>query len=221
MATVLETFSDCVNEVLSFGFNDGPQVNRERIKRWVNEAQQQVARQTEAAEFQATETLTLTQGTYKYPLPASFLRMQDIYYPEMLMRLRPVDLQQFDGFGPKVIEGPPWAYTIYASELWVYPTPFNSTDTLELRFIKRPANLVADADVPTVNKDYLHLLVEFAVIKAFAAEDDQEAAQAHTVQFKADLAAYATDMQRQTVDRPRIVDGTWGGSGGYSGGRMI
>lgn len=176
---------------------------------------------TEAAEFQATETLTLTKGKYKYALPEGFLRVQDIYYPEMLTRLRPVDLQQFDMFGPKVIEGPPWAYTTYGSELWVYPTPFNSTDTLELRYIKRPPVLVNETDVPVVNKDYLHLLVEWALIKAFAAEDDPEASQAHTVQFKADLAAYATDMQRQTVDRPRIVDGTWGEGAGYTGGRII
>lgn len=217
MATVLETYSDVVDEVLNFGFNDGPQVNRERIKKWVNEGQFQIARQVEAPEFQATEVVTLEQGVYQYSLPEDFLRLQDIYYPELVTRLRPIDLQQFDMAAPKKFEGPPETYTIYKqSELWLFPTPNNSTDTLEVRYIRRPTILVADADVPTLNKDYLHLLVGYAKARAFEAEDDLEAAQAHINRYKQDLDSYASDVQWRVADRPRTLDGSWSGSG-YSG----
>lgn len=216
MATVLETYEDVVNEVLNFGFNDGPQVNRERIKRWVNEGQFQIARQVEAPEFQATEILSLAQGVYQYALPEDFLRMQDIYYPELVTRLRPLDQQQFDMAAPKKFEGPPETYVLYGNELWLFPTPNNSIDTLEVRYIKRPSVLVADADVPELNKDYLHLLVGYAKVRAFEAEDDLEAAQAHLGRYQKDLDSYASDVQRRDSDRPRTLDGSWSGSG-YSG----
>src|SRR2546430_14955323 len=102
MATVLESYGDVVNEVLNYGFNDGPQVNRGRIERWVNEGQFQIARQVEAPEFQGLQTITLVKGTYKYSLPEDFLRTQDIYYPFLTTRLRLFDLQHFDQVSSEV-----------------------------------------------------------------------------------------------------------------------
>jgi hypothetical protein len=204
-----QNFKGLQDEVLSFGFNDGPQVNRSRIKAWINEALRQIAREVEAPEFQATEDLEMTAGDYKYPLPGSFLRMQDIYYPEMLIRLKPVDLQRFDQSSPRRVEGPPMTYTLYRNELWLFPTP-GTGDTLELRYIETPAQLATDTDVPSLNPDYWHLLIAYAVARAFEGEDDPESAQAHMTRYKSDLAAYATDVQDRLVDRPRQVDGTWG-----------
>ncbi len=213
MAAQLETFGDIINEVLNFGFNDGPQVNRGRIERWINEGQGQIARQVDAPEFQATEELTVEQGVYKYPFATGLLRIQDIYYPEMTMRLTPVDLQQFDREAAKVVEGPPVLYTTYGSELWVYPTPNNSTDILEVRFIPRPPVLEAGTDIPVLDRDYLHLLVDYAVVRGFEAEDDPEMANVHNQRYKQDLAQYMTEQR--IADRPKILDGTWGVTYGY------
>jgi hypothetical protein len=216
---MLETFGECVNEVLQYGFNDGPQVNRARVERWINEGQKQIAREVEAPEFQTTQTLTLIQGQWKYQLPTDFLRMQDIYYPELVARLRPLDLQQYDMAAPAKFEGPPEMYTLYANELWLFPTPNNSTDTLEVRYIKTAPILTAEGDLPLLDKDYLHLLTDYAVQRAFAAEDDIESATAWRTRYKEDLDAYASDKQRRDVDRPRTLDGSWTGSG--YGGRVI
>jgi hypothetical protein len=214
-----ETFGEVITEVLNFGFADGPQVNRKRVENWINEGQRQIARQVEAPEFQTTEVITVIKGTYKYTLPADFLRVQDIYYGELVCRLKPIDLQQFDETAPTKFEGPPENYTLYANELWVFPTPNNSTDTLEMRYIKMPPTLVAESDIPLLAMDYLHLLVDYAVTRAFEAEDDLEAAQAHKIRWKEDLDNYATDKQFRIIDRPRVLDGSWRGSG--YGGRVI
>jgi hypothetical protein len=215
---MLETFGEVVNEVLQFGFNDGPQVNRKRVENWVNEAQKQIAREVEAPEFQSTENLTMIQGQWKYPLPSDFLRMQDIYYPELVARLRPLDLQQYDMAAPAKFEGPPEMYTLYADELWLFPTP-NSSELLEVRYIKTAPVLKAETDIPLLDKDYLHLLTDYAIERAFHAEDDMEAAASWRTRYKEDLDAYATDKQRRDVDRPRTLDGSWTGSG--YGGRVI
>ena len=219
MAGQIETFGEICNEVLNFGFNDGPQVNRKRIENWVNEAQKKVARKVAASEFQKTHVYTLVQGQFKYELPEGFLRVQDIYYPELVCRLKPIDIQQFDMTAPAKFEGPPENYTIYANELWVFPTPNNSTDTLEFRFIETPPQLKAEGDIPVLDKDYSQLLVDYAVMKAFEAEDDTEAAQAHKARWKEELDEYATDKQWRVQDRPRTLEGSWTGSG--YGGRVI
>jgi hypothetical protein len=216
---LLETFVELVNECLNYGFADGPQVNRKRFEQWINEGQFQIAREVEAAEFQETEVITLKQGKFKYTLPEDFLRVQDIYYPELVCRLKPLDLQQFDATAPAKFEGPPENYTIYADELWVFPTPNNSTDTLELRYIKNAPALVSENDIPLLDRNYLQLLVEWALMRAFMAEDDVEASQAHKNLYREMLDAYATDKQWRTVDRPRVLEGSWTGSG--FGGRVI
>lgn len=211
----LSTFGDVISEVLQFGFNDGPQVNRKRIENWINQAQFQIAREVEAPEFQETATVVLTQGVFKYPLPANFLRTQDIYYPNLLLRLKMCDLQQFDQTGE--IFGPPGMYTLYAKELWLFPTPNETGEELEHRYIKNAPVLVNESDVPLLNANYLHLLVDYAVERAYRAEDDLEMAAAHRTLYKEDLDAYATDVQQRFADRPHIISGTWaeGSSGGW------
>lgn len=205
----LATFVDIQNEVLNFGFNDGPQVNRTRVKNWINEAQYRVARQVEGPEFQQNYTITLIPGQYIYPLPSDFLRAQDVAYPNMSTRLRPVDIQDFDMANVGQVSGPPSTYTLDQSNMWLFPNPQNAGDTIILRYIQRPPVLVNDTDVPQLNSDYYQLLVNYAVVKGFEGEDDYEAAQYWTTRFNADLALYQADVQWRHVDRPRQVDGTW------------
>lgn len=208
----LSTFGDVIGEVLQFGFNDGPQVNRKRIENWINQAQFQIAREVEAPEFQETATVVLSQGVFKYPLPANFLRTQDIYYPNLLLRLKMCDLQQFDQTGE--IFGPPGMYTLYGKELWLFPTPNETGEELEHRYIKNAPVLVNESDVPLLNANYLHLLVDYAVERAYRAEDDLEMAAAHRTLYKEDLNAFASDVQSRFADRPHIVSGTWAEGGG-------
>lgn len=209
-----KNFLGMQNEVLNYGFNDGPQVNRERVKAWLNEAQFQIAREVEAPEFQSTQTIVTEAGIFKYPLPELFLRTQDVYFPELLSRLRMVDLQQFDQLGN--FEAAPNAYTLYGKELWLFPTPNESGLELEHRFIHNPPWMTEDDDVPELNQNYWHLLIRYAVAEAFLAEDDFEAAAQHRQVFERKLDAFASDVQERFVDRPRVIEGTWGMGNGYS-----
>lgn len=208
---MLETFADIVEAVLQYGFNDGPQVNRGRIKNWVNEAQVDLARQVDAPEFQETQTIVMVPGQYQYTLSADFLRVQDIVYELLSSRLKPVDQQQFDLTAPALVQGPPEIYTLYQNQLWVYPGP-NSTDPLLMRYMQRPPTLVNNADVPVLNQDYLQLMVMASLAEAFAAEDDIEASQFWQGKYEKARDAYASDVQDRMDDRPRLISGTWGGS---------
>ena len=210
----MQNFEEVVNEVLRYGFQDGPLVNQGRIEQWVNEAQLQVARNIDAPEFEALAEQLLITGEYKYPLPSEFLRMASILYPLVAVRLKPVDLNTFDsmmsaqetsiGTG---IEGPPVAYTIWNKELWLFPTP-STADHIQLRYFKKPPRM-SGTEIPTLAEDYLHLLVDYALWRAYRAEDDPEMATAHQQQYEKDLAKYAADVQNLQDDRPRQLQGTW------------
>jgi hypothetical protein len=212
-----QNFEALVNEVLNFGFNDGPQVNKGRIEGWINEGQQVIARKVDAPEFEKSKELTLVQNQYKYDLPEDFLRMEVVYSPELVTRLQMIDLQQFDSMGhgeagvARVV-APPMYYTLYGKELWVFPIPPNG-EVIELRYIAKPVYMTTATAIPTLNTDYWHLLVKWGIIRAFEAEDDFELASQHMTRFKADLDDYASDVQHRMDDRPLIVDGTWGAFG--------
>lgn len=212
--TVLETYGDLVNEVLNYGFQDGPQVNKGRIEKWLNEAQRVIARKIEGPEFQAMESLATVAGTYQYALPAGFLRMESIFAPALSMRMRPVDQQAFDRNNP-MVQGTPLIYLIREKQVWFFPIPGTTEGTgseegMKLRYYKAPPILKAESDIPALNAEYLHILIDYALWRAFSAEDDSEQAQFHEGIYKRALDEYASDVQNRTNDRPKQVDGTWG-----------
>lgn len=207
----LKNFLGIVNEVLNYGFNDGPQVNRSRVENWVNEAQYQIARQVEAPEFQEEAEYLTESGVYELDLPDDFLRVQDFWYPQMGSRLRGVDLQQYNQAGnPKLITGVPTLYTLFKGLLLLYPAPQAAGEQLILHYIKEPPALVNQTDIPLLNPNYWHLLTDYAIMRAYASEEDAPSSQQFQGQYQRDLAAYGTDVQTRSVDRPVILDGTWG-----------
>jgi hypothetical protein len=213
----MQTFIDIVNEVLQFGFNDGPQVNRGRVKDWINEAQRRIARQVEAPEFQTNYLMTCVQGQQSYPLPADFSRIQDLVNPLYGYRLQGLDIQDFDLINyTAAVQTTPTRYCLNQFNVLLWPVPAYP-DVLTMRYIAFPPPLVNDMDVPVLNNNYWDLLVTYGLLRAFASEDDYEASQFFTTQWKADLDAYATDVQNRSVDRPRVLDGTWGPRGGGGG----
>lgn len=205
----MKTFDDIVKEVLRYGFDDGPQVNKARIEAWVNEGQVQVARHVSAPEFQANAEQTLTVGTYKYTEPSGLLMYLSILYPAAESRLVPVDLQTFDTYSAEELQSIPLVYTVFGTELWLWPTP-SAADKLQIRYIKKPPELKEAADVPVLPKDYLHLLVDYALMRAYRAEDDLEAAAQHQAQYEKDLKQYELNVLRIQDDRPMQLQGTWG-----------
>lgn len=210
----MQNFVDIQNEVLNYGFNDGPQVNRGRIKDWINQAQRRIARQIEAPEFQVNYNLVCVPGQQAYPLPGDFSRLQDIAYPIYGFRLQGVDVQNFDTMNySQAVQTTPSRYCLNQNNVLLWPIPAYP-DTLLMRYIGVPPAMVNDWDVPVLNNNYWDLLVTYALNRAFSAEDDYEAAQFFTTQWKADLDEYATDVQLRSVDRPRVLDGTWGPRGG-------
>jgi hypothetical protein len=206
---ILKTFEGIVNEVLQFGFNDSPQLNRPRVEGWVNEAQLQIARQVNAPEFQELENIVMVTGVYEYELPENFLRMQDVFYPELETRLKPVDVQKFNMNNPKVVQGNPEIYTLWKNKLQIFPAPKQaSNEELVLHYIMEPPYL-KEEEIPLLHPNYWHLLTDYAVCRGFLSEDDYEAAEVFQGRYQRDLAAYATDVQDRMDDRPHIIDGTW------------
>src|SRR5213596_2863104 len=118
---MIKNFGEMKDEVLRYGFTAGAE-SEERIGGFLNEGLKYIANATTAPDFQEAATVALTKEVSKYTLPTEFLSMLSIVSKNSGRRLRPVGLQEFDSQG-REIEGIPYLYAIWKTELLVFPTP--------------------------------------------------------------------------------------------------
>src|SRR5213080_2884419 len=140
---MIKTYANMQAEVLKYGFTAGTE-SEERIGGFLNEGLKYIANATTAPDFQESATVALTAETFEYSLPSEFLSMLSVVSKDSGRRLRPVGLQEFDSQG-REIEGIPTVYAIWKTKLLVFPTP-GETDTLEVRYIKRPALMTGEGE---------------------------------------------------------------------------
>ncbi|RPJ55687.1 MAG: hypothetical protein EHM23_25400 [Acidobacteria bacterium] len=103
-----------------------------------------------------------------------FKSMEAIYYKRTAAsyeRLYPLTEQEFrDTHLPgyhEGVKGEPSVYYIDGQTLWVLPAPSSAgTKTIELRYNKRPAALIADTDVPVTPVDYDEIILTAALVRA-------------------------------------------------------
>jgi hypothetical protein len=206
----VSTFLDIQNEVLAYGF-DATQY-RARVKNWINEGQQQIARQLELFDLFTQTTVATVVGTTTYTLPTDFVRLDsviDAALPNTLEVIPLADAIESNANG--AYTGRPLFYAIgpAPNSIVLSPVP-DAVYTLTLEYYKRPTDLSNDTDVSTLPADYHWLMTTYALQRAYRAEDDVQMAQFYTAEYKAGIQQLGTDRQYLADDSPRIIPGTWG-----------
>lgn len=212
------TFQDLQNEVLAYGFDSTTYLSR--VKRWLNEAQWKALRRVPLRELKVTATLSTTSGTSYVSLTAGnkTLRIVDVVYADSGDELQPVSLEWMDrlsvAIGTNAATGRPLYYCTdgtdpYAMKLQLWPVP-NAVYSLVLRYYKEPAEMSANSDAPTIPDAHVDLLVNYAVSRAFRAEDDQERAAQFMAEYETGVRALADDRMREVPTGLKQVPGTWG-----------
>lgn len=196
------TFAQLQDDVLAFGFD--PTTYRARVVLWLNEAQHRVARAISALEFSSTQTIATVAGTATYTLPATDVRVQSLRNTTDREALGSLEIGDLDTAPSGT--GKPTSYAIQGRQLVLYPTP-DAAYALELRFWSNVVDMSADSDVPTLPADYADILVSYALSKAFANEDDMEAAAYHRSVYDRELAGAKADLQHPSRDTVRQVPG--------------
>ena len=197
-------FKGLQDEVLNHGFDE---TYRARVQVWLNEAQQRFAREVRIPDLLEAVTLQTTALSPLIGLPSDFLRLWNLVNTDVPSELDGSVLKTLDTAPTKI--GRPIVFAIDEanSSIKLYPTP-DQVYNHQLRYWRTPTEMTQTTDSPSTPAAYQDLLVTYALIKAYRAEDDFEASNFYANQFQTDLSRAATDLQFRDLT-PRQVPGLW------------
>lgn len=163
-----------------FGDESGAQIIDADIIRWANDGQLDIVRRTECLQAHV-ETNSVAKDN-SYALPPDAIRVRRVTYDGNV--LSRVELEELDGVNKSReasdITGTPTQYYIWGRQLWLYPTPSNSgTGNLDIYYLKAPATLGGDADVPDIPGHMHEDIVRYCLARA--KELDEEFNQAEQI----------------------------------------
>lgn len=205
------TFLELQDEVLAHGF--AASAYRERVKRWLNEGLHRVQRLVRFPDF---GDLVTVAGEGSVDLPSGALRVHSITDPTTRSTLAPLSPDEYDE--STLTPGKPGGWMVYQGKVYLDPTP-NQAYTFQIRFSMNSVDLVNDNDtfeglgLPAGLNDYAMVIVEWALSRAYRAEDDAEMSALYMQQFNADLLVLKGDFQMPTDPQKRIIGGRSGGPG--------
>jgi hypothetical protein len=192
-------------EVLNHGFD--PLLFASRINTYINDAQSLIARRVDYYVDETQFDFSAAVGTSKYALPANLARIRSLRDTSRQIEMQEVGLRQIDR--SSLSNGAPAYYAIDGQNVHLYPTPDNTTYTMELRYWLMPGTLVNDTDVPSLPLDYHHMLWVYATWICYEAEDDAQMGQYWMTRFEKELAEFAADQKFPSTDSATQVAGMW------------
>lgn len=197
--------SDLINEVSQHGF-DPNQYGTDRITRYLNDAQNEIAARVDYYVDEASHLFGTSSGSQVYAVPANLGRMRELFNVDRPGALQAVTLRDIDISAAS--SGEPRYYALDALTLRLYPTP-DAVYNLELRYWRLPAQLVVGTDEPSLPDRWHKLLWFYAVGECYAGEDDAQTAQTWMQRFETTLAHLSADVKYPNTDAPNQVRGMW------------
>jgi hypothetical protein len=201
-ATVVRrTFLELQNEVLAHGFAEQ---YRPRVKTWLNEGLQKIARKVNLWESELVASLDTVAGTREYEMGLGAVRILSVFDTDRDTQLNNVDISERDSWGDE--QGDAVSYGFWNGKLVLYPEP-RSVRNLQIRFRAAPGQLIDDDDYPAMPEFYVDVMISFALSRAFRAEDDIELAQFYWQEWERGLADLANDVEYADESSIRQVGG--------------
>ena len=198
------TFRQIQDEVLNHGFDES---YRPRVKNWVNEGQQRFARAIRSPASQEVAVISVSSTNVTAGLPSDFERLESVYDTTVSKLLDSSSLKEILQAPARFGRPNLFAVDNSTSSLVFYPAP-DADFSFQLRYWAAPTDLSADSDQSIIPAAWQDLLITYALMKAYRAEDDFEAAAFYNNQFREDLARAAVDLQYRDIS-PQQVPGTW------------
>ena len=118
-------------------------------------------------------------------------------------------LDSADATGAATYVGRPVNYALdeAAGSIRLSPVP-DGAYALKLRYMGKPTDMSDTAQTCAIPAEYHDLLITYALMRAFRAEDDYEAANFYATMYKDDVRTAANDVQYRETD-PIQVPGHW------------
>jgi hypothetical protein len=174
----IRTVQDVANRVKrQFGDESGTQITDNDIISWVNAAQLDIVTKNRMLKGFASTVSIAGQDAYTldavpildfrgvryagYPLePTNFNDVQE------LMR------QTFIDNGIPVIDARPTLYYDWGNTLYLYPSPPNSGDVIDVFYVARPTDISNLLDTLKLPDTYFESICQFVLQKAYELDDD-------------------------------------------------
>lgn len=199
------TFQELQDAALGTSFD--PTRYRSYAKRFLNRAQQRVARRIGMAVRQASSAITLIVGTHTYDLPADFIgfRGEEPLIDAQGWPLEEVSIDRIlsAAAAAPTSTGTPCFFAYEKGRLRLYPTPATVQDLTLIYRAGAPA-LIADTDVPVIPVDYHELLPLYAKGRLYQEEDDQQAGAQYLAMFEQELREMRGEQQAATHFRRQV-----------------
>lgn len=190
------TFSELRRTVMrAFGDEAGVQLESQDIIDFANQGQTEIV--VENAILKTISTTQSIPGQSEYTFPdMAIARVESITYGGRLLpnipfqdaqaKLLEIDAQQ-------VQEGnPQWWYS-YGPQFWVWPRP-TVAEELRIFHVAMPDKLTGnEAQVLSVPDKWFNALVDYVVARAFEMDNDWQAAETKTAQFRAALQSQSEE----------------------------
>lgn len=161
-----------------FGDESGAQITDADIVRWANDGQVDIVRKTEC--LQKKTEFNVTANDESYDLPADSIRLRRVELDGKA--LSRVELEELDNVVPDrnvtgTSSGSPVVYYVWGQTLWLYPKPETAgTSNLDLFYLKRPAALAVDADIPEIPVHMHEDIVRYCLARAKELDEEMEQA---------------------------------------------
>ena len=195
--------SNLVSEVLAHQFNSARY--SDLIIRWFNEGQKKIYRRAKLRSSLKSINIALEADEYAYTLPFDYSKIDRLINPARKYILTQIEQIDWDDLSSTSSE--PEAYTVFANEIYLYPTP-NKVSNLILRYYSLPSTISLSTN-PELPDDYYYLLIEYAVMKCYEAEHDFNAAEFHRNNFDFQLLNLQSETTEDSREAPKQIKGAW------------
>lgn len=202
------SFTSIVAEALGLSPDFDATVYQTQAGIWLNDALKKLARSGRIPLEDTTATVTATVATPTTALPATFVRILDLFDPTTGDALEETTQEWIDDQGP--VNGIPTAYALFGNNVVWYPTP-SGTRNFTMHFIAAPADIAGATGITGVIPDeYGDALTSFIRWHLFRAEDDFEMAlawKAEWIEQKRELIADVAMRGRRVRRTPSMFTG--------------
>jgi hypothetical protein len=181
------------------GDTSGAEVTSLAILDWINDGMTEIARRT--SQPQAIASISTVIGTEAYNVSAfaaDVLRLRSVKYDGVpLESLSMEDADTLYVSATQTGTGTPRWFWIHADQITVWPKP-DAAKTLQLFYVKRPAAVDDDADIPGIPLHYHGDLVDYVTVQALETVGESGAADRKMAAFEQRSRESASDLSTPT-----------------------
>lgn len=172
-------------------------------KTYVNDAyDDMISRCTWFPWNEASSTLTVNAGSRSVALPTDVWEVLSVWDSVNFIPLVPLEGrgQAYQLYPQQNETGIPQNYRIFNNLLDVYPLPTANIPYV-VEYIKRPAEMVADADVPVFPVQYHSTIAVGAVALAYRDDGNLQMAGAFTTEYEDEVKRMVADLLQPRQER--------------------